>query len=437
MHGIKQIFNIFHKFRRTDLFKTSFGNGIATIIKLFTGLVSNKIVAIYLGPAGIALLAQFQNFVEITGYFANFGVNNGITKYIAEHQTDEKKTASYISTGFYITLFGTFLLSCVIFFGRFYFSDHLLQTRQYSYIFIILSLSMLLITLNTFVISVLNGYKEFKIIIIRNIVAALVSLAITVLLVIKWKLHGALIGVILSQIVVFFIVVGVIRRFSWFKLTVFLKNFHKSTVFNLSKFSIMSLSIVAFVFVQLQIRNYIINHISVVEAGHWQAIVRISDIYLMVITNTLILYYLPRLSEIKSKIVLRNEILKGYAFIMPLTIFSAACIFFVKGFVVRLLFSAEFLPMLPLFKFQLLGDVFKVASWMLSVTMMAKAMTYVYIITDLVFCVINYLLAVFFINTFGIIGATYAFAIHYFLYLCTLIFIFRKTLFIKAGKNKI
>jgi len=48
---IKLIKNKFSNFSKTDLFKTSFWNGIATIIRMAAGLVSNKIVAVYLGPS--------------------------------------------------------------------------------------------------------------------------------------------------------------------------------------------------------------------------------------------------------------------------------------------------------------------------------------------------------------------------------------------------
>lgn len=426
----KTLLNKLLRFRKTDLFKTSIGNGIATVIKLFTGLISNKIVAVYLGPAGIALLAQFQNIVEISTYFSSLGINNGITKYVAEYYENEEARNQTISTGFFITIIGTILTSVVIFFGRYYFSDHLLHTREYLFVFVILALSMFLLTLNTFIISVLNGFKQFKIIIIRNILAALISVLLTIILVIKWDLKGALISVILSQVIIFFIIIGIIKRSKWLKPDIILKHINGISIVNLAKFSLMALSTIAFVFVQLQIRNHIIKHISVNDAGQWQAVIRISSIYLMVITNTLIIYFLPRFSEISDKISLRNEILKGYMFVLPLTIFAGLMIFIFKAFIVRLLFSDEFLPMLPLFKFQITGDILKISAWILSMTLMAKAMTKIYVITDLIFSAIYYFLSVIFIRNYGIIGATYAYSIHYLLYLLVMLYIFRDMLFL-------
>ena len=58
--------------------------------------------------------------------------------------------------------------------------------------------------------------------------------------------------------------------------------------------------------------------------------------------------------------------------------------------------------------------------------MLAKAMTKVFIYTEIGFSVLFVVLSIYFINTFGLIGITYAFSLNYFLYLVVMIFIFRK-----------
>lgn len=45
-----------------NLLKTSFLSSIATVIKILTGFIVNKVLAIYVGPAGIAQIGQLQNF---------------------------------------------------------------------------------------------------------------------------------------------------------------------------------------------------------------------------------------------------------------------------------------------------------------------------------------------------------------------------------------
>ena len=63
---------------------------------------------------------------------------------------------------------------------------------------------------------------------------------------------------------------------------------------------------------QMLLRGYVITEISATEAGWWEAMNRISNMYLMVITTSFSVYYLPRLSELTNNDELRHEIFKSY-----------------------------------------------------------------------------------------------------------------------------
>jgi PST family polysaccharide transporter len=63
-----------------NLVKTSLLNGIAVAIKVASALVLNKILAVYVGPAGYAVIGQFQNAVSIVVNLAGGAVATGVTK---------------------------------------------------------------------------------------------------------------------------------------------------------------------------------------------------------------------------------------------------------------------------------------------------------------------------------------------------------------------
>ncbi len=46
-----------------QLIKTSFFSGIITIIRIASGFVANKVVAVYTGPSGVAVIGAFTNFI--------------------------------------------------------------------------------------------------------------------------------------------------------------------------------------------------------------------------------------------------------------------------------------------------------------------------------------------------------------------------------------
>jgi len=83
-----------------------------------------------------------------------------------------------------------------------------------------------------------------------------------------------------------------------------------------------------------------------------------------------------------------------------------------------------------LFFFQLLGNIFKVASWLLAFLMLSKAMTKLFIVTELLFGFGYFGLVFVFLNLIGLQGAVLAYCVNYFMYLMVFVIIFRKVLFI-------
>ena len=206
------------------------------------------------------------------------------------------------------------------------------------------------------------------------------GLGIAVFLIVQYGVYGALIGTIFSTTLIAIVTFAFVVKSTWFNLTNFIAKFDISSFYKLSKYTLMAFtSVISTIGMQLLVRTYIINHLSIEDAGYWQGIVKISDIYLSVITTTLSIYYLPRLSEIKDGHELRNEVFRGYKYLMPLTIFSSLVIFLLRNFIINILFAPSFQPMTHLFLFQMIGNVFKIAGWLLGVITIAKAMTKVYV----------------------------------------------------------
>jgi PST family polysaccharide transporter len=87
--------------------------------------------------------------------------------------------------------------------------------------------------------------------------------------------------------------------------------------------------------------------------------------------------------------------------------------------------------MSDLFAFQLLGDFFKIASWLLAYLMLAKTMTKLYVFTEIFSNLSWVLFSYWLISYTGSSGAVIAYAINYFIYVLIMLFIFRKLLFNK------
>lgn len=409
------------------LIKTSMLTAISTAIKVITAFVINKIVSMYLGPSGLAIIGQLQNFNSIVMSFSNGAITSGVIKYTAEYREDIERKSKFFSTAIIITLVCSIFTGAILTFFSSYFSELILKSSEYKSVFVIFGFTVILFSLNTLLIAILNGQKEIKKYVIVNIFSSLFSLVFTSFLIIQLNLIGALYALVINQSVIFFITLGFVVKSSWFKLEYFKRGTDKESLVKLGKYAAMAItSALSVPISHLIVRNYIGEHLSWDDAGYWQGVWYISSMYLMLVTTSLSVYYLPRLSEIHDTQELKKEILDGYKIILPIVIIVALTIFLLREYIMLIAFTKKFMPMIELFKWQLIGDVIKIASWLLAYLMLAKAMTRVFIYTEIGFSMMFVLLSIYFINTFGLVGITYAFSLNYFLYFMMMIFIFRR-----------
>jgi PST family polysaccharide transporter len=208
--------------------------------------------------------------------------------------------------------------------------------------------------------------------------------------------------------------------------------FNRQIAIKLGHYSLMAIaSAVTVPAGQIIVRSFIINKNTITDAGLWEGINRISGMYLMVITASLGVYFLPKLSELKTKKELQNEIFSVYKLIIPFLILTTSVIFIFRVFIINLLFTPEFSAMKSLFAFQLIGDILKILGWVLGYLLLAKAMTKIYIILELVNFLLLIVISNFLVNWYGSLGATMAFAIVYLVYLIILCIVFKNLLFNK------
>ncbi len=410
------------------LIKTSILTAISTIIKVISAFVINKVIAIYVGPSGLAVIGQLQNFISIVTTFSNGAITSGIVKYTAEYQVIEQKQKIF-SSSIVISLVCSLIISIFLFGFSDYLSVLILKDIQYSSIFVVFGLTIFLYALNTVLMSILNGQKEIKKYLLVNIISSIFSLFFISLLIMQLNLMGALYALVVNQSVVFFVTLMFVIKSNWFKLEYFKQGLDKESLSKLSRYSLMAITSALTVPVShLIVRNYIGENLSWDDAGYWQGIWYISTMYLMVVTTSLSVYYLPKLSEIQDKIELKKEIFYGYKIIMPIVLVMSLVIFLLKEYVILIAFSDKFMPMMELFTWQLIGDVIKVASWLLGFITVAKAMTKTYISLEILGSLNFVLLAIYFVDNFGLVGVTYAYTINYVLYMFVMIYIFRKVI---------
>ena len=399
------------------LIKTSLLNAVAVAIKMLTLLGLNKILAIYVGPSGYAVIGQFQNAMTMVMTFAGGAVNTGVTKYTAEYHKTENEQHKVWQTALRISLVFTLILSILIGLFSQWLAETFLKDAAYSGIFLWFSVTLIFFVLNSLLLAIINGKKEITLYISVNIAGSLVGLLVTSILAYTYGLYGALLALVTNQSIVFVVTLWLCRHQVWFKLACLWGEVDHKTARNLGKYVSMALtSAIAVPMSHMLIRSHLVNNFGWEGAGYWDGVWRISSIYLMFITTTLGVYYLPRLSEIIERKELRKEIINGYKVILPIVSFLAFSIYMLRDFIVAVLFTSEFSEMSDLFAWQMTGDVVKIASWLMAYLMLGKGTAKLFIFTEIIFSITFYLFTILLTNYFSLKGVTIAYFVNYVIY---------------------
>ena len=149
----------------------------------------------------------------------------------------------------------------------------------------------------------------------------------------------------------------------------------------------------------------------------------------MFISTLLTLYLLPRFAEIHTAREFRKEVFSFYKTIMPIFGLGLIIIYFLRTLIIKLVLTEEFAEVESLFFWQLLGDFIKVFSIVIAYQFLAKRMLWYYIITEAFSMLVLYSTSIYFIDLYGVKGATIAHFVDYVFYLILVLVIFRKSLF--------
>lgn len=406
----------------------SFFSGLAAVLRLFATYISGKLIAVFAGPGGIAFTGQFSSLVSVLQAVAGGGIGQGITRFIAEDQSQENRREVLASSWFMTLRFLAVALLGVLFVLPFA-SELLLFSSYPKWLLWLIAPAVILATAASWMLAVFNGMKSFRTVIYTQMLSALIVLPITALFVWKWKIQGAMLAYLctISLPVFFAWFFSKKERYHLFPGKAFVQ---KNKTMALWHYTLMSAcSLIAFPITQLIIRSRLQTTHSIMEAGIWESCNRISQMLLAVLTTAFSTWYLPRLSELKSDMAVSKEmksVLKWVALFMSIIVLS---IYVVRAWLISFLFSAQFHAATHWLPIQLFGDFMRMCSWVLAYQMIARSMTRTFLITEIGFTFVYIVLSFYWIPTLGAGGAVWAYAVMYTGYAMCMVWIFRRLLF--------
>jgi PST family polysaccharide transporter len=121
----------------------------------------------------------------------------------------------------------------------------------------------------------------------------------------------------------------------------------------------------------LGVRGIIVQKHSLAEVGIFDAAWTLCGTYISLITGAFSTYYLPTLSQLEDRQLIRDMIERTLLFIAIISTVVIVGMIFLKQQIVTLLFSREFIPSLSLIRWLLIADFFKMLSFVLAFPMLA------------------------------------------------------------------
>lgn len=399
-----------------NFWKTSFWSLIATGSKLLSQFVVAKLIAVFAGAATFGIFGQFLSFINVVQLGSGGVVNGGVIKYVSDYHKDPTQLKKLIATSVKFAFFSSLITGLLIAIFCMPLSYYIFQGYDYWWVLVVFGLTLFGYTLNQVFLSIFNGLNQMMYYASIAIFGAMFSISLIGILTYFYHTKGALLGFVLSQLCMFFVGFLYLKKLP-VQLKLIKTKIDKKELKKLVVFSLMPIaSAIAIPLTEMFLRYYVAYHSSWISVGYWQAILRISDAYLLIITTIISTYALPKYSRINDKRELKKEVLSILLKLVPCAAVLAFLIYILRDYIILLLFTDKFLVMRHLFVFQLMGDVFKVGACVVANVLVAKAQVRNFIKLQIIFTISYAFLSVLFFDFYGLTGLTIAFFVNYVIY---------------------
>jgi polysaccharide transporter, PST family len=403
--------------RRTPMsssLRSAFGWGTAqAVVRMAVGFASIKVTAVFLGPAGIALVGQAGNFLTLMQGTLGNAIQTAITKMTAEQDAADGAASRrpLWGTAMRLAICLGLAAGALVVVLRGPLSERLFGREDLWPVVVLIGLILPFTMLSLVLSGILTGLKSFRLVAFTNMGTTVLGAAIFIGMSHTFGLMGGLTGTIFavgSGLLVTLLVVRSANAISVVRCLAYWRPALLPAI--LSFYPMLLVHSAAEPLTLLLVRNALIGSTGAEQAGLWQAALRLSNMYTMVLITTLSMYSLATLSAIKEPVQFRT-VMFGMALKMgAATAAAALLIYLCRDLILRAVFTAQFLPVRDLLGAQLLGDVLNLAGWPLHSALMAQNRARTYMILEVGVAGMQVAVTHLLLPNFGVSAAPVAYA---------------------------
>lgn len=410
------------------LLKVTALSGMLTLLKMLMGFVIAKVIATYTGPTGMAMLGQVQSMINSFNGIVNAPVSTGVVRFTAENHSSgyDKCSPWWRASLEWCIILCSILIPSGVFFSDIL-SEWLFKNIEYSWVISLTVIFLPLTAIGTLISSVINGLENYRRYILLMTISVTISSALMIILIIHLGIKGAFIAAALQTSMIGVVMLITNFKQPWLSLCFWWAKTSNKARWDITGYIFMAITAAITTPVALIIiRNILISQVGWDMAGQWQAVWKISEVYLSVLTIALSTYYLPKLSSLSGAASILKEINSTALVVIPFAALLALAVYLFRDLAIFILFTDEFKLARDLFLVQLCGDVVKISSWLYAYPMLSRGATKWFVTSEVLFSVSFVILSYFFISSYGVHGANYAYFLNYLFYLIFVVVNVRK-----------
>lgn len=359
----------------------------ASAVSIVLGLVSAKVNAVLLGPDGVGYMGLLQGLVSLAMLVAGMGVSTGLIRAGAQAlaRADERQVAALRGGAWLLSgaLGGGALLLMIVLRGPL--SRALLGSAAHGGAVVLMGVALLFNLAAAVQTGVLNAYQRLGDLARVSMLTSVGTVAVTLLLVWTWRTRGIAPAVLAGFVV------------SWAVSFCFMRARTLAPHVSVARPEVLAAASTLLRFggpytasmlvgagVQLLVPVLILHALGRNEVGYYRAASAIALTYLGFLLSAMAQDYYPRVAAASEQAAtldrLINEQLRLVLLLAgPIILGMLALV----PYLVPLVYSRQFVPAVALLEWQLLGDLFKFASWTMSFVILARAGSTTFFVTEL------------------------------------------------------
>lgn len=406
----------------------------STAVRMILALYTVKVTSVTLGLAGAGIIGQFNNLLLIATMFAGGGISSGIVKAVARQGRDLDDVRRDLSSAHGYGLLCTVLVVMSVTLGW----ESLVPLLPVEHGFLLL-IALAVCQYGLFQIAaltaVLNSRHRQDLFALSNLAAGIVSAVTVTLGCLYFGLVGTLIGILAGALSQWAFLYVLIRRYLPELATLGRPRLVTKDLRFWIRFSFLSLiTVIGMPSVLVGLRNELANFSGWEVVGIWQAMVRLSDAYMQFGLLFLTAFYFPRLAAKPTIAESKTLVLRYMRIVLPVMVLVCGAIYMLRIDIVLLLFSNDFIGVAELFVPQLIGDTFRITSYLMTYAFLATGHYKLSMVAELIQAALLWFLAKHYGLIYGAIGMAWSYAAAYVLYFTLVVLTY--AFIVRADKEK-